>query len=91
MSVRLDESAPVLAVATPAHASTKVATPLRASGHDAGPGIAAPPRWTFGDGHTGHGWLTDHRWQRPGTYTVTVSVSDRQGYRTTRTLSVLVR
>ena len=39
-----------------------------------------PIAWDYGDGTTGHsGELSTHRFPRPGTYTVTATVTDTQG------------
>ncbi len=55
---------------------------------------AKPPiefRWDFGDGATGSGNPVTHAYSEPGTYTVTVTASNRKGKSTsTRSSSVVV-
>jgi PKD repeat protein len=55
---------------------------------------AKPPvqfRWDFGDGATGSGNPVTHAYTEPGTYTVTVTASNRKGKSTsTRSTSVVV-
>lgn len=44
-------------------------------------------QWDFGDGSTGIGEETEHTYTEPGTYTVTLTVSNPQG-RSTRSLTI---
>ncbi|MEU0530613.1 PKD domain-containing protein [Amycolatopsis tolypomycina] len=52
-------------------------------------GIAGA-RWTFGDGSGATGSTVRHRWNRPGTYPVSVTARLRQGTVTTATTRVVV-
>lgn len=46
--------------------------------------------WDFGDGTKAFGPLVSHTYRRGGTYTVTLTVYDEQGLRSTRTAQVTV-
>jgi 6-phosphogluconolactonase len=47
-------------------------------------GVPAAYSWDFGDGETGSGQITAHTYAAPGTYTVTVTVTDVDGCSTKR-------
>jgi PKD repeat protein len=42
-------------------------------------GQVATYAWNFGDGSTGNGIVRDHRYTAPGTYPVTLTVTDNAG------------
>ena len=46
--------------------------------------------WTFGDGALGSGATTRHTYAKPGTYTVTLTVTDLAGFTSTRSLTVVI-
>ena len=46
--------------------------------------------WNFGDGHSGTGGIVSHIYPEPGTYIVTLEVTDSDGGRSTDTLTILV-
>ncbi|MBN1859432.1 PKD domain-containing protein [Candidatus Bipolaricaulota bacterium] len=47
--------------------------------------------WSFGDGSTASGEISTHRYEQPGTYTVTLSVTDNDGAGAVTTATVSVR
>lgn len=47
--------------------------------------------WKFGDGGTGHGAHPTHRYARPGTYRVALTITSSDGSRRTVTLRVRIR
>ena len=53
-------------------------------------GTVASYAWTFGDGGTGSGATATHRYASPGTYTVSLNVTDDDGATTTTTRQVVV-
>ena len=55
---------------------------------DAGKSTAASARivsyaWTFGDGHKAKGRKVSHKYAKPGTYTITLTVRDAAGHKAT--------
>jgi PKD repeat protein len=46
--------------------------------------------WNFGDGRTATGTSVTHAWGRTGTYTMTETVADNTGVRTTRRITITV-
>lgn len=46
--------------------------------------------WNFGDGNTGFGLNPSNRYQKPGSYTVSVTATDRQGTTGTSTMQVVI-
>jgi hypothetical protein len=63
---------------------------LRATTSDRGSGIAAPPLVRFGDGATAKGRTVEHRFSRPGRFTMRVTSVDRAGNSVTASRSVRV-
>ncbi len=47
--------------------------------------------WTFGDGSTGSGRTVSHLYSSAGTYSVTLTVTDRLGHTASKTLAITVR
>ena len=54
-----------------------------------GEGIVSA-NWDFGDGNTGFGLNPSYTYQKPGSYTVSVSATDSQNITSTATLQILV-
>lgn len=46
--------------------------------------------WKLGDGTTATGWWTDHRYDQPGEYTVTLTATDNTGYSTIHKVTITV-
>ncbi len=46
--------------------------------------------WTFGDGSTGSGQITTHEWRAPGSFVVTLRVTDQRGMTSTTSQTVTV-
>jgi|GEM_PF-279491 len=57
---------------------------------DPDPGDALSYTWDFGDGNTGGGVMTSHKYTNDGVFTVTLTVTDSQGGTDTDTLTVTV-
>jgi PKD repeat protein len=80
--------------APPTAAFTSTATGLTASldaAQSTDPdGTVAGYAWAFGDGATGTGAQTQHAYAAPGTYTVTLTVTDDDGATAATTRSVVV-
>ncbi|MBI5543685.1 MAG: PKD domain-containing protein [Deltaproteobacteria bacterium] len=54
-------------------------------------GAIASYAWGFGDGATGTGTQVQHAWGRPGTYDITLVVTDNQGATATAKLTLVVQ
>jgi PKD domain/Subtilase family len=63
---------------------------LTAATTDRGSGLAGPPFVRFGDGATAKGLRVEHRYDRPGRFTLRVTSSDRAGNSVTASRSVRV-
>jgi hypothetical protein len=64
------------------------AAPTDPSKADTAAGLSAT--WDFGDGSTGNGYSTTHLYADPGTYTATLTTSDKDGGTSTDTTTVVV-
>jgi len=53
-------------------------------------GVIASYFWEFGDGSTGMGKNCSHAYQRPGNYTVNLTITDTSGHSFTRTMSITI-
>ncbi len=53
-------------------------------------GVVVTYAWNFGDGTTASGKLVTHQFQAPGTFSVTLTVTDDRGYSGTSTQAVAV-
>jgi PKD repeat protein len=82
-------AAPV-AVPTISTAHPLAGSPVSFTGASSTGGISAYA-WKFGDGATGSGAKPKHTYSKPGTYTVTLTVTDAAGFTSTRTLKVVVK
>ncbi len=71
-------------------AATHLDAAFDASGSADADGTVASWTWAFGDGTTGTGRTVTHAYATPGTYPVTLTVTDDQGVTGTRTSSVTV-
>ncbi|MCR4404836.1 MAG: PKD domain-containing protein [Candidatus Acetothermia bacterium] len=54
-------------------------------------GLIVQYLWNFGDGRTGTGLTVNHEYRRPGDYTVTLTVVDRDGHTARDSILVSVR
>jgi PKD repeat protein len=75
---------PSLATRTPVAGS-----PVAFNGGSSTGGISAYS-WSFGDGAVGSGATPRHTYAKPGTYAVTLTVTDPEGFTSTRSLNVVV-
>ena len=85
-----DNTPPALRVAGPAVVLAGHVFRASAIASDAGSGLAEAPSWAFGDGSSAVRAQVQHRYSRPGSYTLTVSVSDRAGNSTSARRSLRV-
>jgi PKD repeat protein len=68
-----------------------VSRTFEASAFDPGEDDTLTYAWTFGDGGTATGQSVSHAWTTPGTYTITVRVSDGDGGSDPATARITVR
>jgi cytochrome c len=70
----------VVATASPTSGNAPLRVRFAATADDPdGPEKRLRYAWDFGDGETGSGSQTSHRYRTPGVYTATVTVTDEQG------------
>jgi len=85
----LDVAGPVVSLTAPAAGQTGQALPFAASATDAWSAVPSYT-WSFGDGSSGSGAAPTHTYAAPGTYAVTLAVTDAVGNTSTRTSSTTV-
>jgi len=74
---------------SPTTASPAATTTFQFNGSDSTPqGSIVDYSWDFGDGSTGNGQTTSHKYTLPGTYTVRLTVTDSAGRTATATKTV---
>ena len=84
--------APSAAIAGPDSASAGQALELSGAGSsDPDPGDALTYEWTFGDGAAGTGATASHAYATPGTYAVTLVVTDPTGRQATAAKEIVVQ
>lgn len=87
----VEVSAPPVAVIAPvtevAHGQTST---FDATGSTDADGTIVSYSWNFGDGNTGTGATTTHTYAEPGTYAVTLTVTDNDGATDSETIGVTV-
>jgi PKD repeat protein len=72
--------APTVSLSAPASAAVGDSVPVTGSATDPFPGgTVSGYSWTFGDGATAVGASSEHVYSSPGTYTVTLTVTDSYG------------
>lgn len=81
-------NSPPTAAFTPTVSALKVAVDGTASKDS--DGTISSYAWNFGDGTSGSGATTDHTYAQPGTYTVTLAVTDDKGATATTSTQVTV-
>ena len=74
-----DNTPPALQVEAPAIVLAGHVLRATAIASDSGSGLPQPPSWSLGDGSSAVRTQVQHRYARPGRYTLTVSASDRAG------------
>lgn len=55
------------------------------------PAGASSYSWSFGDGNTGGGLTVQHKYSKTGTFSVQLTIVDKQGHKSTTTRSVAVK
>jgi PKD repeat protein len=65
--------------ATPETGGAPLTVTFNGSGSNDSNGPIASWSWDFGDGATGDGPIVTHRYEQPGTYAVTLTVTDSEG------------
>ncbi|TKZ19199.1 PKD domain-containing protein [Shimia litoralis] len=80
-------SAPIAALDAPASIASGEALVLDASGSTDTDGAITQFLWDFGDGHTSQGVLGAHRYETPGDYVITLSVTDDAGVANSTTVA----
>jgi PKD repeat protein len=78
-SVIVNDQPPTAAFSAPGAAAATVAAGFDASASSDLDGTIAGYSWSFGDGGTGSGQLPAHAYAAPGTYDVTLTVTDNSG------------
>ncbi|NQT52290.1 S8 family serine peptidase, partial [bacterium] len=77
-------------LATPTSGVAPLLVELDASGSSDPDGTIVSCAWDFGDGTTGASAATTHTYLSPGTYTVTLTVTDDKGAKDTATETIVV-
>ncbi len=80
---------PVALVSGPSSGTVKDKLNFDGSGSTSGVGIASY-LWSFGDGTGATGATATHRYQAPGTYEVTLRVTDTKGQRSSTSITVVI-
>ncbi|HYF94394.1 MAG TPA: S8 family serine peptidase [Symbiobacteriaceae bacterium] len=87
----IDNDRPVAAIRiTPARGRANQLLTVDGKGSTDRDGRIVAWAWEFGDGTTGTGDRLSHRWTRPGTYTVRLTVTDDKGATGTATATVTI-
>ena len=89
VTVAANQAPTVTASADPAGGTAPLTVAFTASGQDA-EGDALTYAWSFGDGASAEGASASHTFAAPGTYAVTVTVTDARGATGSATLTVVV-
>ena len=76
---------------SPANPDTSSGVSLNGSTSSDSDGTISTFKWNFGDGSTGEGKYVTHRFSSPGTYIVTLNVTDDDGERVSTSKTITVR
>ncbi|HWI60459.1 MAG TPA: PKD domain-containing protein, partial [Symbiobacteriaceae bacterium] len=86
----VDNNRPVAVIRGPSTGRVNALLSYDGKGSTDSDGQVVSWSWNWGDGTTGTGSRAAHRWARPGTYTVTLTVTDDKGATATSSMQVTI-